>query len=160
MMSPIRLLGQENQFKVFALGTTFDVDAYVATSALKIDRVWHRGDLLPNTPVNSQFETSGLEIRLGDGLVVPLTEQEEIALAYLKAHRDELRALSERPGIEATTIAFQYPFDPSGGVFGVCLGPSGSLMWHALDCGFTPLYYVTIPFGYLVPEDTQEPGQR
>jgi hypothetical protein len=53
------------RFHIFAHSETFDVDAFLATSTLRLDYIW------PRAP----RETSGIEIFLGDGreirLVVP-----------------------------------------------------------------------------------------
>jgi hypothetical protein len=41
--------------------------------------------------MESKHETSGVEIVLGDGRVIPLREQERIAIEYLSSHREDLR---------------------------------------------------------------------
>lgn len=121
------------RFHIFALGETFDVDRFLATSKLDPDYVWrHKG----NGPTN------GLELLLGDAQAIPLTEQEEIAAAYLKAHRADLRALAQFPGVEALNLGLVYRL-PLGAT-GCAPGPPRKLMLHALDAGVTPHYYVTL----------------
>ncbi|MGO9775565.1 MAG: hypothetical protein ACLQGT_08875 [Terracidiphilus sp.] len=123
----------EERFHIFALGEAFDVDSFLATSKLHPDYVWRRKG---NGPTN------GLELLLGDAEVIHLPEQEEVAVAYLKAHRDELRALAEFPGVEALNLGLVYRL-PLGAT-GCAPGPPRNLMLHALDTGVTPHYYVTL----------------
>ena len=121
------------RFHIFALGEKFDVDAFLATSKLRPDFVWKRKG---NGPTN------GLELLLGDSHALPLPQQEKIAIAYLETHREELRALTKSPGLESLNLGLVYrlPLDATG----ICVGPSGKLMWHALDAGVIPLYYGTL----------------
>lgn len=134
-----------NHFSLFAHGGAFDVDAYLAATKLSVDYVWRRGGQLRDSCVESRHPTSGVEIVLGDGCVVPFFEQEEIAIAYLKDHRDELRTLAHFSGIETFVLGLQYALKlDNEGDTGFCLGPSPQLMWHALDVGVRPTYYVTV----------------
>jgi hypothetical protein len=133
-----------NDFRLFAHGDLFDVDAFLASTTLRPDYVWRRGDQRRYSCVESKHPTSGVELLLGDGRVVPFSEQEEIAIDYLKAHRDELRALASFPGVETFILALHYRIEIDVGTTGFCLGPSALLMWHALDIGIRPNYYVWI----------------
>jgi hypothetical protein len=121
------------RFHIFALGETFDVDAFLAQSTLHPDFVWHR---MGNGPTN------GLEILLGDADKATLCEQEEIAVNYLREHRDELRALVSFAGVEALNLGLVYSVPPHA--TGFCVGPSRALMIQALDSGVRPNYYCTI----------------
>jgi|SRR5580692_5487364 hypothetical protein len=121
------------RFHIFALGESFDVDAFLEKTALRPDFVWHQ---LGNGPTN------GLEFLLGNSNVSKLSEQEAIAIDYMKAHREELRGLAAFPGVDALNLALIYRVQPN--TTGVCLGPSRALMFHALDTGVSPNYYVTI----------------
>lgn len=144
-------MDQENQswpdkfserFHIFALGETFDVDAFLARSSLDPDFVWRRAG---NGPTN------GLEILLGDADKATLREQERIAVNYLREHRDELRALASFPGVEALNLGLVYRVGPNA--LGFCLGPSRALMISALDSGVSPNYYGTIlGRGFQLPE--------
>src|SRR5262249_35754715 len=109
-----------NEFRLLAHGASFDVDAYLTTTTLRIDSVWRRGDLSPHSCVENRYQTSGVEIALGDGRVVPLPEQEKIAIEYLKSHRDELRALARYPGVEAFVLSLQYYCEFDLDVTGFC----------------------------------------
>ncbi len=131
-----------NEFRVFAHGETFDVDAFLASTTLRPDYVWRRGDR--RRYCGGQYPTSGVEFVLGDGLTVPLSDQEDIAIAYLKAHHDELRALAQFPGVETFILRLQYHWKLEEGVVGFALGPTAERMWHALDTGVWPVYFVTL----------------
>jgi hypothetical protein len=131
-----------NEFRLFAHGEAFDVDAFLASTTLRPEYIWRRGDQRRYACVESRHPTSGAEFVLGDGL--PFLEQEGIAVAYLKAHRDELRALARFPGVDTFILGLQYPKALESNVIGFCLGPSAQLMWHCLDVGCEPVYYVTL----------------
>jgi hypothetical protein len=124
-----------NEFGLFAHGEAFDADAYLAETKLRIDYVWRRGD---------QRRYSCVEIALGDGRAVPYFEQGEIAIDYLKSHRDELRALAKFPGVETFILGLQYHVQIGESTIGFSIGPSPLLMWHALDIGVRPTYYVSL----------------
>jgi hypothetical protein len=123
----------EERLHIFALGESFDVDAFLAESVLRPDFVWRR---IGNGPSN------GLELLLSDAQAIPLRKQEEIAVAYLKANRDELRTLAKFPGVEALNLGLVYRL-PLNAV-GCVTGPPPNLMFHALDAGVSPNYYVTL----------------
>ena len=133
-----------NEFRLFAHGEAFDVDAFLARTTLRPDYVWQQGDQRRYACVESRHPTSGVEMVLGEGRAVPYLEQEEIAIAYLKAHRDELRALARFPGADTFILGLQYHMELGGNVIGFSLGTSPSLMWHCLDIGVRPVYYVTL----------------
>jgi hypothetical protein len=147
-----------NEFRLFAHGEAFDVDAFLAKTTLRPDRVWRRGDQRRYACVESKHPTSGVEFFLGDGWVVPLPDQEAMAIAYLKARRDELRALAQFPGVETFILGFQYVCELDGGLLGFCLGPSAQLMWHALDTGVQPNYYVMLDRRRECGNEDPEPG--
>jgi hypothetical protein len=124
-----------NDFRIFAHGDDFDVDLYLTTSTLHPDQVWRRRHL---------GLTSGVVFTLGDGLSLRFDDQEKIAIAYLKANRDELRALAKFKGTETFILGFQYVCKLAEPHVGFCLSPSSELMWHALDTGIRPVFYVTL----------------
>lgn len=133
-----------NEFRLFAHGKAFDVDAFLKLTSLRPDYVWRREDQRRYSCVESRHTTSGVEFVLGDGLTVPFLEQERIAVAYLEAHRDELRALAQFPGADTFILGLQYRMALESNVIGFCLGPSAQLMWHCLDVGCEPTYYVIL----------------
>ena len=136
-----------NEFRLFAHGEAFDVDAYLATTKLRIDYVWRRGDQRRHSCVESRHPTSGVEIVLGNGRTIRPLEQEQIAIAFLKTHREELRALAQFSGVETFILGLQYVCELTDGIVAFCLGPSAVLMRHALEVGVLPNYYVTLEQG-------------
>ena len=128
-----------NQFQLFALGTDFDPDAYIASTSLDFDGVWRKGEIRADHP-----KSSGVYKVLGDGLVVPFADQERIAINYLQANEDALKALSQHPHVTRFVLGLQYNFVPEVGLQAFSLGPSDLLMWHCLNTGISPVYYVTL----------------
>jgi hypothetical protein len=120
------------RFHIFAHGDKFDVDAFMAASKFRPDYVWRRGPR----------ETSGIELFLGDGREIRLVDQEDIAIAYLKKNKDELKALAEFPGVDTLILGLVWICKPEN--TGFCVGPSAELMRHALEIGIQPVYYGTI----------------
>jgi hypothetical protein len=133
-----------SDLRLFAHGEAFDADAFLESTTLRPDRVWRRGDQRRYSCVASHHPTSGVEFVLGDGLIVPLLEQERLAVSYLKSHRDELRALARLPGIDTFILCLQYRTAFGSNVSEFCLSPSARLMWHCLDVGCRPTYYVAL----------------
>jgi len=123
-------------FELFALGDDFDANAYLLSAKLNFDNVWHRRE--------GGRATSGVGKRLGDGAMMPLSEQQRIAVEYLSANRDPLRELANFPGVTTFTLGLQYNVELKEGLRGFCIGPSPSLMWHCLDVGVHPTFYVVL----------------
>jgi len=122
----------DERLHIFAHGETFDVDAFLAASTLRPDYVWRRERPL----------TSGIELLIGDGRKIPPSEQEELAMAYLKAHQQELKDLRCFPGVETLILGLVYicPVDSTG----IAVTPWSQLVLQADDLGIVPTYYVTI----------------
>jgi hypothetical protein len=125
--------GFSERFHIFALGEQFDVDAFLAASPLIPDFVWRQQG---NGPTN------GFDILLGDGKATMLTQQEEMAAAYLAANRDALRELATFPGVEALNLGLVVHLGPAA--IGCCVGPPDKLMFQALNAGVSPVYYITL----------------
>jgi hypothetical protein len=123
----------EERLHILAHGETFDVDAFLANSTLRPDFVWQR-----KAPV-----TSGVEFFLGDGRATKLRDQENIAITYLRAHRDELRAIAAFPGVDAFILGLVYIAKLNEADTGVALDWPPELMQSALDVGVTPVHYIT-----------------
>jgi hypothetical protein len=127
-----------NFFHLFAHGEAFDPDAFLATTTLRPDHVWRRGE--PRRGYEN-FEglpghaTGGVEFVLGDGRAILYPDQEEVALAFITANRDALKALSKFPGADHFILMFHYEREFDGDTVGGCVGASQRLMWHALDIG-------------------------
>jgi hypothetical protein len=82
--------------------------------------------------------------RLGDGAVIPLDEQQRIAVEYLSTNRNALRELVKFPGVTTFILGLQYNIELYEGLRGFCMGPSPTLMGHALDVGVHPTFYVVL----------------
>jgi hypothetical protein len=122
----------QERLHIFAHGETLDVDALLANSTLRPDFVWRR-----KAP-----STSGVEFVLGDGRAISLRDQEDIAITYLKAHRDELRSIATFRGVDAFILGMVYIAKLEEGVTGVALDWPPELMKPALDAGITPIHYI------------------
>src|SRR6266700_7321800 len=104
----------EERLHIIAHGERFDIDAFLGKSTLRPDFVWRR-----EAPV-----TSGVEFFLGDGRAIGLRDQENLAIMYLKAHRDELRAIAKFPGVDAFILGLVYIATLDGSATGMAgLGP-------------------------------------
>jgi len=132
------------EFRLFAHGERFDVDAFLASTTLRPDRVWRRGDQRRYACVESRHETSGLELAIGDERAIALPEQERIAITYLTTYRDELRTLADFSGVDTFILGLEYRTAFERNVIGFCLAPSLELMRQCLDVGCVPVYYVTL----------------
>ena len=88
-----------------------------------------------------------VEIILGDKEVLPLWKQQAVAVEYLEAHREELRALAHFPGVDVLILGFQYIWRVAEGIVGICVGPSARLMQIALDIGIEINFYVHLDHG-------------
>jgi hypothetical protein len=130
---------QINEFRIFAHGVAFDPEAYLAATTLKFDGVWHKYELSPNHP-----KSSGVFKILGDGPTLPIYEQERIAIQYLTANREALRALALEPTVTTFILGLHYQVELEEGTIGFSVGSSAPLMSIALDIGIAPTYYVVL----------------
>lgn len=128
-----------NHFELFAHGDSFDPDAFLATTPLRFDSAWHKGDKGRGHP-----KSNGIKKVLGDGATIPLYEQERIAIDYLVAHRDALKSLAQFPGVTTFILGLHYHVVLDESTVGFCVGPSAGLMSCALDIGIEPMFYVTL----------------
>lgn len=133
-----------NEFRLFAHGVDFDVDAYLATAPLKFDGVWRKGESGHNHP-----KSNGVFKLLGDGRTVPIFEQERIAIEYLSANRDGLKALSRNPQVTTFILGLQYHILLESDIIGFSMGLSAELMRNCLDVGISPMYYVTFDWNLM-----------
>ena len=125
----------DNFFKFFALGDDFDVHAFVASTSLKPSRIWRRGEPKGGNKRGAPFPSSGIEFELGQGSLVPFLKQDDIAVAFIKEHREDLKALSEFPGVTHFTLGLHYSHTRTGNVIGFSMYASRWLMWRLLDIG-------------------------
>jgi hypothetical protein len=148
----------EERLHILAHGETLDVDALLANSKLRPDFVWRR-----EAPT-----TSGVEFLLGDGRAIQLRDQENMAITYLRAHRDELRAIAAFPGVDAFILGLVYIAKLEEEVSGAALNWPQELMQSALDVGITPIHYLTYerpgkpeqePYAYFCLTGAFEPNE-
>jgi hypothetical protein len=135
----------DNCFKIFALGEDFDVATYQDKSTMAVSRIWRRGE--PKGGRGSPYPTSGVEYEIGEGNALSFFEQERLAIEFIKAHRDELSALGQFPGVTHFTLGLQYSNVAQGNLVGFALAVSPCLMWHLLDirCSLTNYVWLQYP---------------
>jgi hypothetical protein len=85
----------------------------------------------------------GVEFFLGDGRAIPLRDQDDIAINYLKAHRNDLRGIAEYPGVDTFILGLPYIAKLNASVMGAALSWPRELMLTAVDIGICPTYYIT-----------------
>jgi hypothetical protein len=133
-----------NQFRLFAHGENFHVDAYLQSSTLQPDFVWRRGEQRRYACMKSEHSTSGVEWVLGDGRTLSFDDQERIAIDFLTKNQAELRRLSGFPGADWCTIGLQFMMEIDEGTLVFCVSPSLLFNLAAIGVGFGPTIYVSI----------------
>ena len=90
-----------------AIGTAFDVDAYLKSSRLVASIVFRRGEpRTPGQPEGPRRTASGLNVAVSDANVDDLAAQVRDALRFLREHEDDLRRLGSCPGMEEVCLDF------------------------------------------------------
>ncbi|PYQ25184.1 MAG: hypothetical protein DMF81_03240 [Acidobacteria bacterium] len=90
-----------------AIGEEFDVDAFLATSPLRPDAVYRKGESVPGASGRGRPPlASGFHLAVGPAGLDDLTGQVREALAFLDEHEDELRRLNGFAGVDALTLDF------------------------------------------------------
>ena len=93
-----------------AIGTEFDVDAFLADSQLA-GTAFHRGE---PRPTGGHRAASGLNVDVAAGFD-DLDGQIQAAAHFLDRHEDELRRLAGFPGVEEVCLDFGIrPIDGAG----------------------------------------------
>lgn len=131
-----------NQFRLFAVGDDFDVDAYLPTTILEFDTVWRRGDIRGCEYFHDRYPTSGIAKSLGDGLTLTPDEQDDLAIEYLKHNVEPLRELAVFPGVETVRLGLHWKIDNSPGIISTAVRLSPQLMLYALKARVEPLIYL------------------
>jgi len=67
-----------------------------------------------------------------------------MAVEFLSAHCDALRALAKFPGVETFIVGLQLNIEVTAGLLGFPISPSAQRMWHALHIGISPTFYVVL----------------
>ena len=94
-----------------AWGAEFDIDSFLAGSALTWEPIWRKGErrrlCLSGKP--ERHQDSGVTTLAGAGDELPA--QVEAVMAFLEAHRSELVRLVESPGLEKALLDFGVHWD-------------------------------------------------
>jgi hypothetical protein len=93
-----------------AIGTEFDVDAFLQDSAL-VGTVFRRGE---PRPAGGHRAASGLNVDVAGGFD-DLDAQIQAAAHFLLRHEDELRRLASFPGVEEVCLDFGVRSTDAGG---------------------------------------------
>lgn len=133
-----------NSFGIFAHGVDFDVDAFLSSTQLVPSHVWRRGDVKRHSCIGSRYTNSGVEFLLGDGEALLFHQQDAIATDYLATHRDALRELAQRPGVDTFGLVLQHNAAYECNVIAFGIGLSSRLMWHCLDAGCSLSFNVAL----------------
>jgi hypothetical protein len=90
-----------------AIGTAFDVDAYLKDSRFAAAAVFRRGEpRVPGQPDGPQRAASGINVVVSDANVNDLAAQVSDALRFLREYEDDLRHLASCPGMEEMCLDF------------------------------------------------------
>ena len=90
-----------------AIGTLFDVDAFLQTSALVADSVFHRGETrLAGVADGPRRSASGFNVAVSAAGPHRLDAQVDDAIRFLGEHEEELRRLGSFDGVEEVCIEF------------------------------------------------------
>jgi hypothetical protein len=92
-----------NYFRIVVAGKDFDADQRLQEVALPWTSIWRRGKEHEGRIADS----SGVRIDLGDGDVLDVSEQQEIAADFLELHGLTLRSLLTTPGVETCYLGLQ-----------------------------------------------------
>lgn len=97
-----------------ASGTDFDVDAFVAGSALTPHSIWRRGgSRYPQaSPGGDRHDTSGLRILVSKAEFSDLSLQVADAVEFLQQHHDAVGALAANEGVTYACLDFGAEMSP------------------------------------------------
>jgi hypothetical protein len=88
-----------------AIGTEFDVDAFLKDSALGADPAFRRGEpRMPDLSSGPKRAASGFNVAISQAGFDDLAAQIQDALRFLDEHEDELRRLAAFPGVEEVCL--------------------------------------------------------
>jgi hypothetical protein len=90
-----------------AIGTSFDVDAFLRDSELSASHTFHRGEMRSSGPADGETRAaSGFNATVSAADFDDLLGQIRGALLYLNEHEDGLRRLGGFPGVEEVCLDF------------------------------------------------------
>ena len=88
-------------------GTDFDPDAFLATTKLVADVIYHRGD---RRSANSTHERGGFTVVVSEADGTQFKQQVTDAIEFLRTNRDELVRLAQTPGVQGCVLDFGCDF--------------------------------------------------
>ena len=127
-------LASFNHFRLFALGSDFDVDRYILMSPLKFSKVWYRGI--------GNYQSNGIEIELGDGRILSTSEQEQTAARFLAENSKALHQLGQRADVTTFTLGIHYRYELHPRDQGFSLSPDRMLVTAAALLNIDVTYYI------------------
>lgn len=90
-----------------AVGSDFDVDAFLDGCTFPVCHVYRRGEpLFPTHLEGRRNRLSGVSIDVSDTDFGPLVEQVVEAIEFLRSEAEQIRRLVEWPGVEGVTLDF------------------------------------------------------
>lgn len=122
---------------IFAHGRDFDVDAFIAATALPISHVWRVRDL-------PTYRSSGVEIDLAQGRVLEPPDQDAVAFEFIEANLAALGHLQQFPGVETFILGISWPIEITEDLAGFCVSFSPRLLALAARVGIEPTAYVEL----------------
>jgi hypothetical protein len=89
-------------------GQEFDPERLPQLGALRPDQTWCKGKpMFPaSKPEGSRHDNSGITLFVSDADFDDFPRQVEEAIAFLDAHKDDLRLLRDAPGVEEMFLDF------------------------------------------------------
>jgi hypothetical protein len=97
-----------------ATGDNFDVDAFLASSSLVPDKVFHRGEPCQVNPDRKRPFT-GFAVLVAENFGRLCSQTTEVT-TFLREHEPELSRLSRYPGVSDIRLDFGYDRDPEAAV--------------------------------------------
>ena len=97
-----------------ATGDRFDVDAFLASSSLVPDKVFHRGEPCQANPERKRPFT-GFAVLVAENFGRLCSQTTEVT-TFLREHKLELSRLSRCPGVTDIRLDFGYDRDPEAAV--------------------------------------------
>ena len=133
-----------DEFRFFALGEDFNVDAFAAKCSLEPSYIWRKGEVKRYSCVGTPYPSSGIEFRLGNEAKIAFPAQQALAIAFIQKHREALSRLSAFPGVTHCTLGLQYDAKFESNVVGFSMSASKELMSLLVEVGFNLTHYVSL----------------
>ena len=122
-------------------GSRFDVDTFVSASTIEWHDVWHVGkvEALPWPRSPKEHQTSGLQIRVGDG--DEFTSLLRDASEFMRKNRGELLRLASAPGVDQVKLDFGLTWDSNAAVRSITLPAELVVLAGEVHCAIEVCYY-------------------